>query len=486
MDKFQNLNKIIAFHNYLKNNHDYISFIYKKIDLIDCLIENIQINSLEKVNRSKAKNILFTIRSFITSILKVLLIKTNEFKSACISHTSILFYPFIKSHIDFQIPIYNQLIKNKIDFAIITHNFDVYSELKSLGYSVSFRNVKSFSFKSLFFENKVNSFLLHQKNAMSDVNKNILNSIRNTFNLYSKVIFNFIDDYIDIIYVLKPKVLIISNDISWFGRTFNLVAKQNNIKSICINHGSLSGEPLDSLHISTYHFVFGEINKMHLEKYINPKNILITGSTILDNFLPQTNQIHSLIANFISSYNKKKYILFAHSGPGHCTSFDHFYAIVRAIMRSSIDLNDYLFIIKLHPKDSLKNYINPSNAVPNHRCLIIEHGNLEFPSSFFDWLQGCNLLITGSSASAHDAMLMNVPVLTIDLFNEYTNVDFIDIGATIHITKEANLTTTIKEILESNLLYSRNFKNACNYIKDYYLCDGKASKRCMDNILKIM
>ena len=42
-------------------------------------------------------------------------------------------------------------------------------------------------------------------------------------------------------------------------------------------------------------------------------------------------------------------------------------------------------------------------------------------------------MLTGASAVAVEAMLMDVPVVTMDFCNEIHGVDFIDAGATIHV-----------------------------------------------------
>ena len=175
------------------------------------------------------------------------------------------------------------------------------------------------------------------------------------------------------------------------------------------------------------------------------------------------------------------FILIALSGPGHSTSLKHFNMIVLQMLKLTVEYPDYHFVAKLHRKDKLSNYKDLVAMVPQHRLTIVEDGQLSF--GIFDWLKSCNLLITGTSTVAQEAMLLDVPVMTIDLMNEFHDVDFIDQDCTVHITDGNKLGAAIHTLITDKDAYAGVKENARRYAEDsFYKLDHNAATRCMELI----
>ena len=204
------------------------------------------------------------------------------------------------------------------------------------------------------------------------------------------------------------------------------------------------------------------------------------GDPCIDELDVLNKKIPLSIKKQIKINNHQKYILLALSGPGHCTSYNHFNEIVDSILEFSENNNDYIIVAKLHRKDNKKNYQKIKNKYPSNNLYIFEDGTKDMPSNIFDWLRNARLVITGASTVALESMLMKIPVITIDYMDEYKNIDFIDCGATKHVKDRIHLSRAIHDTLKSSekILY-----NADKYINSYYYNINKCSAKLIAEYL---
>ena len=79
---------------------------------------------------------------------------------------------------------------------------------------------------------------------------------------------------------------------------------------------------------------------------------------------------------------------------------------------------------------------------------------------------------------AVDAMLMDVPVITMDFCNELLEVDFINFGATAHVTTPDALEAAVREILATGVPRAEVQANVETYLKAaFHALDGHSSRR---------
>ena len=81
---------------------------------------------------------------------------------------------------------------------------------------------------------------------------------------------------------------------------------------------------------------------------------------------------------------------------------------------------------------------------------------------------------------------MQIPVVTLDYMNEYQDVDFIDLGATVHVKTEAKLFEAAQNMFYSPEKFNDTKERATQYIESYYYKpNGKASERVADYLANI-
>lgn len=215
-------------------------------------------------------------------------------------------------------------------------------------------------------------------------------------------------------------------------------------------HGLLSDEFIETLHIADKFFIFGEYTRPILtQRGVNPGSILTVGSPYLEYYVsnPQPSGIKEAVLT--SNSNGKKIALVLLSGRGHTTSSVHHEAIID-LLNEVIEKkkNEYYFIFKLHKKDYADYYARLYHNKNITGCFAIysfDHfgGN----ESIFEWLSFSDLIITGASTTALEAMYLNKPVITIDLMHEYEHeTPYIFNGGTYHCTNQEQLLRHLSEL----------------------------------------
>ncbi len=101
----------------------------------------------------------------------------------------------------------------------------------------------------------------------------------------------------------------------------------------------------------------------------------------------------------------------------------------------------------------------------------------------FDWISGIDALITGSSSVAVEAMLLDKPVITIDYNQEYKNVDFIEEGCTIKVTKEIELKNVLLNIKSSNPIINSAKSKGEIFVQNYFANIGSSAEIIRDKIV---
>jgi hypothetical protein len=183
------------------------------------------------------------------------------------------------------------------------------------------------------------------------------------------------------------------------------------------------------------------------------------------------------IKNVLQLEENQPWVLVATSGPGHSISLAHHQRVIESVMRLSGEMPDIRFVAKLHPKDQLAHYEAARLKVPGSRLILFSQKSRSASQDIFDWLQGCPLLITGGSTSGIDALLMNVPVVSVDFADELENYDFIESGSTLHARSEEQLRVSIRRVFDDPLSLADTRVNANQFIQSsFFDLDGNPVK----------
>lgn len=286
---------------------------------------------------------------------------------------------------------------------------------------------------------------------------------------------------------IRPRLLVVGNDFTYEGRVGVQIAKAAGVATACPMHGVVANNPLHSSHISDKYLAYGDSSRRHLlEIGLADEKIAVVGAPYLDDQPKQSGQIDSTIQKRLKLDEQKPYVLAANSGPGNTISHEHHDRVLEAMCRASAALPQMQFVAKLHRKDRGEFYEKAVANLPEARLQYIQHGADGYPMNIFNWLQGCTVLLTGASSVAVEAMLMGVPVITMDYANEITGADFVDSGTTTHVTDAEGLIEALRALVESPEQRAQALERSQAYLQDMFLSvDGNSARRAGEELCRL-
>ena len=287
---------------------------------------------------------------------------------------------------------------------------------------------------------------------------------------------------------IKPRVLVVGNDLTLEGRTQCMVAAELQISTACFMHGIVSGEPLQGRHLAHTILVYSERNRQELiDLGEKPARIQVCGAPSLTNRKRQTGSVNSEVKQYLNLVDGQPWILLATSGPGHSVSVVHHRRLIAAMMRLSARMPSVKFITKLHPKDRIEYYRQVRHAVPDSRLMIAPPKSALASLPFDDWLQGCSAIVTGGSAAAIDAMLYDVPVVSVDLAEELLGISFIEYGATLHARSEEGLSLAVNAVLTGSERAAEVHARAREFVQgSFHELDGNPCEVAADILRRLI
>jgi hypothetical protein len=288
--------------------------------------------------------------------------------------------------------------------------------------------------------------------------------------------------------ICSPKLLIVGNDITLEGRAACLVARQRNVPTAVLQHGHGVGNPLHRLHRADRVVVYGDAQRRDLVRLgIDENRVLTCGAPYLDRRPLQTGKVHPDLARLLELGPDQPWILVATSGPGHRVSHDQHTVVIEQLMGLSNRFPQVTFAVKLHRKDHANYYREVAERLGAHRLRIIPDGAPEYPRDIFDWLQGCSAVLTGASTVAIEAMLMNVPVITMDFCDEIHGIDFIEAGATLHVTSGSQLDEQLRAALDHPEVVRQLNVKVAEYLHDsFFALDGQSAQRTAKALIALV
>ena len=151
--------------------------------------------------------------------------------------------------------------------------------------------------------------------------------------------------------------------------------------------------------------------------------------------------------------------------------------IVLVICNAIKSFPDLQLIIKVHPSElSLSVYEEVSKNV-GVKALVIRDANV------YEILFVCDIMITGFSTTALDAMILDKPVVTVNFTGLEDPIPFAESGAAIGVYHEEDLRRAVEDGLFNESLKEKLRRDREKFVYEQaYLKDGKATERVVNLI----
>ncbi|MBA7480151.1 hypothetical protein ES707_15598 [subsurface metagenome] len=370
-------------------------------------------------------------------------------------------------------------------------NTDAPQDMNIVGYNV-FRFIHPLDFfKSLFYSlKKIIQWkttqkwdpLLGKSGSNLDypyLNINAFFSFRILFNLF------LIDyAYFNVIDAFNPKIIISNDD----NMQLKPKSKNPDLKFITLQSAIVSSinETYRRYFIrefgpdsvkSDYFICPGEYFK-ELKEYSNvAKKVVVMGQPRYD-ILTRADKIYdqNKIVSDLGLNPDKKIVLWCTQT--HGLSLDENVSSINAVYSTMASIkDDAQLLIKLHPDED-------QNAPLYHENTLYQLMILKRDVDTYALLSICDLMITKNSTTAMEAVILNKPVIILNLSGEPDRVNYVHEGVALGVYDPANLSSAIEKLLDdSSILHEKREE----YIKKHlYKIDGKATERVVNLIKSLL
>ena len=312
-------------------------------------------------------------------------------------------------------------------------------------------------------------------------------AVRNTLTAMLEAVFETATSLRAALDTMQPKVVVVGNDLTVEGRVACRVAAQRGIPTAVLMHGTITGIPLNSRHCAERIFVFGDTHRRELmELGIAGERIVVSGDPNLDGRPRQGGRIHPDLKSRLQLRDDQPWILVTTSGPGHRISHGHHEQVIASLGRLAAALPEVPLVIKLHAKDRVEYYAPLLRQYSKAKVHLVPRRTTGFPADIYQWLHGASVVLTGASTTAIEAMVMDVPVITMDYCHELGGIDFIEAGATLHVTRPDELEAAVRSVLSAGRLPDDRQQRVADFLRNtYYALDGRASQRIAESLCQL-
>lgn len=281
----------------------------------------------------------------------------------------------------------------------------------------------------------------------------------------------------------NPKIIVANDDLMQFKPKSN-----NKLQFITLQSARLSpinetyrryfsnkfGSDVDK---SDYFICPGEYYKELKEYSCVSKKVVVMGQPRYDTFT-HADEIYDRIkiTRDLGLDPTKKIILWCTQTHGQ--SLDENRSSINAVYNVISSLKeDVQLIIKLHPEEEQDAPLYNENT--HYKPLILKR---DMDTNAL--LYSCDLMITKNSTTAMEAVILNKPVIVLNLGGDPDRVNYVSEGVALGVYDPADLSFAVEKILDDNSILHENRED---YIKKYlYKVDGKATERVVDLILSLL
>jgi len=277
----------------------------------------------------------------------------------------------------------------------------------------------------------------------------------------------------------KNKLVILAEELNPLARAAIIIAKERKIPTLVVQHGSVLGDKFFKEIIAEKTIVSGKREKDFLISHrVNKRKIEVFGNPRFDDIKEKGNIPKEEACRRLGLNPKKKIIVFAaqYLLPGDQTIKNAIKEFLETIKEIK-DKDNFEFIIKLRPGGG--EYLPKIDKKLNIKK--VENVDLHL------LLRCCDILITASSMVGLEAVLLNRPVITIEIGGKRSLTNYEKDGVGISVYKKGQLIEGINKVLYNPSFKKKFVKNRRKFIEDFaYKLDGKTTERTLNLIDKMV
>jgi glycosyltransferase involved in cell wall biosynthesis len=281
---------------------------------------------------------------------------------------------------------------------------------------------------------------------------------------------------------VKPKMLFFTCEYDQFHRELTYIAHKKNIPVIALQHGVITSvhpgyifnNSNMQLVLSDITFVSGKYHYNLLTKnsIYKPEHVAVTGLPRYD-ILYHANKIYDR-KSFCNKWgldpNRKIALVATENLPIHEENI----IFLKIILKSLKEFPILQVVVKPHPGEIGKWYEKVVKEKETGVTILPKN------SDTYEALYACDLFFIYASTTAMEAVVLNKPVIAVNLTGRPDHVEYVKEGVALGVYKEEDLKPTIEKLLKDD---SELAQNRRRYIEKYlYKIDGRATERVVNLI----
>lgn len=386
----------------------------------------------------------------------------------------------------------SHLIDVKRFFNKLIHGQETWRPIETY---LTFNIIKTAFEESKKLENKWKNFLQY---SLSE-DKKLFNRLSDDFKIFFTYhIFQAIL-YMEVakraIEIEKPKLIVVAGEHANSGRSIVALGRLKDIPTLAVQHGfhthsnvmyyndpkEVSDKISSQYHpISDKFVVYGPwIKNILVQEFGHPKKrIVVTGQPRYD-ILKKAENIFSR-ERFCQRFgiDSKKLLVLINTQP---FSFERRETFLRTLLKELEKIKNIEIVIKPHPVEDEKWHKKIAKE-EDVRVIVLPRA-----SNTYEALYACDVMITVSSTTVLEAMILDKDVIIANLIKDPSASIFARGGGAVSVKERKDLTTTVKKTLYNKRIKEKLKKGRKRFVYQHtYKQDGKATERVINLIKKMI
>ncbi|MBN1133412.1 MAG: UDP-N-acetylglucosamine 2-epimerase [Methanosarcinaceae archaeon] len=280
----------------------------------------------------------------------------------------------------------------------------------------------------------------------------------------------------------KANLVVALNVVVPFGKTAVCVGNALNIPTLYVEHGLVSEHPFSGDMPATKIAASGDYTKNVLLKYgEDPTKIILTGQPKYDLLYDKKLNFNDNIYRQLSI--KRDLDVIVLTTQPH--PIENMMKLYRCVIGTMKNMTDKQLVIKLHPAEVL----STRKKIIDKICteFNVENVKITKEANLYEILNISNVILTEFSTTALEAMILDKPVITINLTGESDRMPYAKSGAAIGVYDEQELLPAIESVLYDKNVRKELSKNREKFVYEQtYKQDGNASMRVVKLINQML
>jgi len=279
-------------------------------------------------------------------------------------------------------------------------------------------------------------------------------------------------DFVDrMIKVSSSDIMCLMPDDFFLQQMAAALAKKHNIPTLSCSAAIETGNALAQMkHLRVdKKAAMGEIiRNLYVQSGVEPERIVVTGVAHFDQLFNRNKEQDKQVLARGSIDPDKKAILFTTDN----ITFSETKEMLAGVISAVLKMNDMQLVIKVHPREDTEPYQEMAEEYRDSRIHVVKDTDL------YALISSCELLVTKFSTTALEAMMIDKPVVTINLSGQPTPVPYAEEGATLGAYRYEGIEQAILKAL-----YDEETRDKLKAGRDKFVRrwagepDGKAAQR---------